>query len=125
MRGHGSQWFSHKMNNRHPLPICPIWPNFELNGLDWQCCLAGSSNTAPRIFIFSIVLGAEYSSYMKSIETHARAFLTHNILSIGTVNSMSRKRQQRGASQGQISTILCPPLHIELIRLKLFHYPND
>ena len=54
------------------LPIWPIWPNFEVNGLDW-------------IFIFSIVLGAEYLSYMKSIETHARAFLTLNILSIGTV----------------------------------------
>ena len=104
MRGHGSQWFSHKMNNRHPLqlkkskswsrlgatsspalPIWPIWPNFEVNGLDWQCCLAGSSKTAPRIFIFSIVLGAEYLSYVKSIETHAHAFLTLNILSIGTV----------------------------------------
>ena len=23
-----------------------------LNGLDWQCCLAGSSKTAPRILIF-------------------------------------------------------------------------
>ena len=63
----------------------PIWPNFEVNGLDWQCCLAGSSKTAPRIFIFSIVLGAEYLSYVKSIETHAWAFLTLNILSIGTV----------------------------------------
>ena len=21
MRGHGSQWFSHKMNNRHPLQL--------------------------------------------------------------------------------------------------------
>ena len=31
---------------------------------------------APRIFIFSIVLGAKYLSYVKSIETHARAFLT-------------------------------------------------
>ena len=40
---------------------------------------------APRIFIFSIVLGAENLSYVKSIETHARAFLTLNILSIGTV----------------------------------------
>ena len=40
---------------------------------------------APRIFIFSIVLGAEYLSYVKSIKTHARAFLTVNILSIGTV----------------------------------------
>ena len=34
------------------LPNWPIWPSFEVNGLDWQCCLAGSSNTAPRIFIF-------------------------------------------------------------------------
>ena len=39
----------------------------------------------PRIFIFSIVLGAECLSYLKSIETHARAFLTLIILSIGTV----------------------------------------
>ena len=106
MRAHGSQWFSHKMNNRHPLelkkskfwcrlgatsspalPIWPIWPNFEVIGLNWQCFLAGSSKTAPRIFIFSIVLGAECLSYLKSIETHARAFLTLIILSIGTVNS--------------------------------------
>ena len=44
-----------------------------------------SSKTAPRIFIFSIVLGAEYLSYVKSIETHARPFLTLIILFIGTV----------------------------------------
>ena len=97
MRGHGSQWFSHKMNNRHPLQLKkwkswePFgsyqlnttanpahlpqnWPNVEVNGLDWQCCLAGSSQRAPRIFIFSIVLGAECLPYLKSIETHARAF---------------------------------------------------
>ena len=66
-------------------PIWPIWPNFEVNGLDWQCCLAGSSKTAPRIFIFSIVLGAEYLSYVKSIETHARAFLPLNISAVGSV----------------------------------------
>ena len=59
--------------------------NFEVNGLDWQCCLAGSSKTAPRIFIFSIALSAEYLSYVKSIETHARAFLTLIILAIGRV----------------------------------------
>ena len=35
---------------------------------------AGSSKTATRIFIFSIVLGAKCLSYLKSIETHARAF---------------------------------------------------
>ena len=43
---------------------------------------------AVRIFIFSIVLGAEYLSYVKSIDTHARAFLTLDILSIGTVNEL-------------------------------------
>ena len=47
-----------------------------------------SCKTAPRIFIFSIVLGAEYLSYVKSIDTHVRAFLTLNILSIGTVNEL-------------------------------------
>ena len=71
------------------MPIWPIWPNFEVNGLDWQCCLAGSSKTAPRIFISSIVLGAEYLACVKSIETHARAFLTLNILSIGTVRRVT------------------------------------
>ena len=66
----------------------PILSNFQVNGLDWQCCfecLASSSEKAPRIFIFSIVLGAECLSYLKSIETHACAFLTLIILSIGTV----------------------------------------
>ena len=38
-----------------------------------------------RDFHFSIVLGAEYLSYVKSIENHARAFLTLDILPIGTV----------------------------------------
>ena len=31
------------------------------NGLNWQCCLAGSSKTAPTILIFSIAMGAGYS----------------------------------------------------------------
>ena len=34
------------------LPIQLIWPFFVVNGLDWQCCLAGSSKAAPRILIF-------------------------------------------------------------------------
>ena len=41
-----------------------------LNGLDWQCCFAGSSKAAPRILIFSIAMGANYSFYVKTIETH-------------------------------------------------------
>ena len=62
----------------------PFW-SYQLNSttnlahflskwLDWQCCLDGSSKTAPRIFIFSIVLGAGYSFYVKSIAT----FLGYN-----------------------------------------------
>ena len=66
MRGHGSQWISYKIDIR-------------------QCCLAGSSKMAPRIFISSIVLGAENLSDMKLIETHARAFLALIILSISSV----------------------------------------
>ena len=36
----------------------PFGPIFEVNGLDWQCYLAGSFKTAPRISIFSIAMGA-------------------------------------------------------------------
>ena len=32
-------------------------------------------------------MGADYLFYVKTIETHARAFLTLNILAIGRVNS--------------------------------------
>ena len=39
--------------------------------------------------IFSIAMGAGYSFYMKSIETHARAFLALIILSIGTVQHLT------------------------------------
>ena len=108
MRRHGSQWILYKINFRHPgqlkkwkswepfwsyqlnstanpAHLPQIWPNIEVNGLDWQCCLAGSSKRAPRIFIFSIVLGAENLSYIKFIETHARAFLALIILSISSV----------------------------------------
>ena len=76
MRGHGSQWILNKINIRHlgKLKKWKSWAYFEANGLDWQCCLAGSFQRAPRIFIFSIVLGAECLLYLKSIETHARAF---------------------------------------------------
>ena len=48
------------------------------NGPNWQCCLAGSSKTAPRILILSIAMGADYSFYVKFIATSARAFLGYN-----------------------------------------------
>ena len=53
--------------------------------MDWQCCLAGSSQRAPKILIISIAMGADYSFYVKTIETHARAFFKVIILSIGSV----------------------------------------
>ena len=43
----------------------PFGPIFDVNGLDWQCYLAGSSKAAPRILIFSIAIGANYSNEMK------------------------------------------------------------
>ena len=39
-------------NSQTTMPILPIWLIFAVNGLDWQCCLAGSSKRAPRILIF-------------------------------------------------------------------------
>ena len=54
-------------------------------GQNGQCYLTGSSKRAPRILIFSIAMGADYTFYVKIIETHARAFLPLDILAIGTV----------------------------------------
>ena len=76
----------------NPAHLPQNWAYFEVNGLDWQCCLAGSSQRAPRIFIFSIVLGAECLSYLKSIETYARAFSRLISDGIGSVyNDKSRE----------------------------------
>ena len=44
----------------------PFGPIVEVNWLDWHCCLAGSSKTAPRILIFSIAIGANYSYEVKN-----------------------------------------------------------
>ena len=60
------------------MPIQPIYLKIGPNWPIWQSCLAGSSKTAPRILIFSIVMGADYSFYVKSIATYAPAFLRHN-----------------------------------------------
>ena len=94
------QCFSHQINNRQPQQQKKskswelLWsyqlkssanPTHSPQKWNWQCCLAGSYKMAPRILIFSIVLGAEYLCQVKSIETHVLALLTINILSIGTV----------------------------------------
>ena len=64
------------------LPIQPIWPIFMVN---WQCCLAGSSKTAPRILIFSMAMGVDYSFELISIETYAPQFIGYNKSFLGSV----------------------------------------
>ena len=67
----------------------PFGPIFEVNGMDWHCCLAGSCKTAPRILIFSIAIGANYSYELKNSEIWAPAFFKHNNSFIATVLSAS------------------------------------
>jgi hypothetical protein len=57
--------------------------------MDWHCCLAGSSKTAPRILIFSIAIGADYSYEMKNSEIWVPAFFKHNNSFRATVASKS------------------------------------
>ena len=40
--------------SKKALHIQPILPDFLVNGSNWQCCLAGSSKTAPTVFIFQL-----------------------------------------------------------------------
>ena len=63
----------------------PFGPFYEVNGLDWQCYLAGSSKTAPRILIFSIAIGANYSFDIKSGFSIAPAFFLHKNFDIASV----------------------------------------
>ena len=56
----------------------PFTSKLGLIGQNRQCCLAGSSQGAPRILIFSIAMVADYTFYVKSIESHARTFLPLN-----------------------------------------------
>ena len=66
----------------------PFGPLCEVNGLDWQCYLAGSSKKAPRILIVSIAMGADYSFELISIETYAPQFIVYNKLFLGSVSSL-------------------------------------
>ena len=62
-------------------------PNFEVNGLDWQCCLAGSSKKAPRILILSIAMDADYSVYVIFFATYALTFFGYIISVLANVIS--------------------------------------
>ena len=63
--------------------------NYLENGLNWQCCFAGSSKTAHRIF--SIVMGADYSFEVKKIEIWVPEFFKHNNSSVATVVYLAKQ----------------------------------
>ena len=71
------------------MPIQPIYLRIGLNLLNWQCCLAGSSKTAPRILIFSIAMGADYSFYMKSIASFALKVFGYIISVLASVRDVA------------------------------------
>ena len=53
----------------------PIYLKNGPNGLNWQCCLAGSSKTGPRILIFfnchgcQTVILAEIHCYLSTLKS--------------------------------------------------------
>ena len=73
------------------MPIWPIGPNFEVNGLDWQCCLADSSKTAPRILIFLIAMDADNQFYVKFIANYAPILFWFIISVLAMVPSLYKK----------------------------------
>ena len=74
-----------------PLPIQPIYLKIGPNWPNRQCCLAGSSKTAPRILIFSIAMGAEYLSYVKFIATEAPTFFGYIISVLARLEKLADK----------------------------------
>ena len=68
------------------MPIQPIYLKKGPNGLNWQCCLNGSSKTAPRILIVSIAMGGDYSFEVKNMEIWVPEFFKHNNSSAATVD---------------------------------------
>ena len=59
----------------------PFGPFFEVNGLDWHCCLAPKR---PPGFS-PIAIGSDYSYEVKNSEIWAPAFFKHNSSFIATV----------------------------------------
>ena len=56
-------------------------------------CLAGSSKMAPRIYIFVIVLGGKYLSYVKSIATFALTFFGYIVSVLASVPTQAEKME--------------------------------
>ena len=71
-----------------------IYPKIGPNWLNRQCCLAGCSKTAPRILIFSIAMGADYSFYVKLIATCALIFYGNIISVLASVDTNANHQTQ-------------------------------
>ena len=69
---------------RQPCQFSPFGPIFKVNGLDWQCYLACSSKTAPRIFIF-LLPQVPITHKMKNSEIQVPSYFKHNNSFIATV----------------------------------------
>ena len=67
-----------KATSQTALPIQPTHHENGPNRLNWQCCLASSSKTAPTILIFWIAMGADYSFELISIVNWVPQFSMHN-----------------------------------------------
>ena len=61
-------------------------------GRNWQCFLAGSSKTAPRILILLIVMVADHSFELISIWTYVPQFIGHNKIFLVSVCSWQMTR---------------------------------
>ena len=83
----------------------PFGPIFEVNGLNWQCYLAGSSKMAPRILIFSIAIGADYSYEVKNNEIQAPAFFKHDNSFIATVSRLRQPLQKFSSLKSTASAV--------------------
>ena len=82
---------SYQLNSTaNPAHLPQRWPN----GLNWQCCLAGSFKTAPRILIFSIAMGAKPSFQLKSTPIWAPTFFMRNNSFIAIMQSPQQQQKK-------------------------------
>ena len=93
------------MHNWHPwqLKRSKLWGPFwscqlnilAVNRLNWLCCLASSSKTAPRILIFSIAMGGDYLFELISITHWVPKFIGHNKTFLGNLESQLEEVQMK------------------------------
>ena len=71
------------------LPELLIQSVYLIFGQNRQWCLVGSCKTAPKILIFSIAMGSDYSFYMKSIASFALKVFGYIISVLASVRDVA------------------------------------